>query len=157
VIAVETGGHHPEIVRRILDDIPEWFGMPESNDEYVEKAATYTNVVARVDGEVVGICLLLEHNPRSVEIDLLAVPRAWHRRGVGRAILDHVERDLRAAGVRLLHLKTFGTSIPNEPYARTRAFYDAMGFVAMEERTDIWGPENPCLISVKPLSVATDG
>jgi len=37
-------------------------------------------------------------------------------------------------------------------YARTRAFYRALGFLPLEERTDIWGPENPCLISVKALA-----
>jgi N-acetylglutamate synthase-like GNAT family acetyltransferase len=151
VIVVRTGGHHPEEVRRILAEVPGWFGLPESNEEYVEKASTLTNVVARDGHEVVGICLLLQHNPTSVEIDLLAVPATLHRRGVGRAILEHVERDLRATGVRLLHLKTLGPSRDDEGYARTRAFYEAMGFLPMEERTDIWDPSNPALFLVKVL------
>jgi ribosomal protein S18 acetylase RimI-like enzyme len=150
-ITVTTGGHWPAEVRRIIDTIPEWFGMPDSNDEYVEKASTLINVVARDGDEVVGICLLLPHNPRSVEIDFLGVPRDRHRQGIGRLLLEHIERELRVDDVRLLHLKTFGPSVPNEPYARTRRFYEAMGFVAMEERTDIWGPTNPCLMLVKPL------
>ena len=95
--------------------------------------------------------LLLDHNPQSVEIDLLAVPRARHRQGIGGAILEHVEDELRARRVQLLHLKTFGPSIRNEPYAATRAFYEAHGFIAMEERTDVWGPDNPCLFLVKTL------
>jgi hypothetical protein len=39
-----------------------------------------------------------------------------------------------------------------EANARTRAFYVALGFVPLEERTDIWGPGTPCLIFVKPLA-----
>jgi hypothetical protein len=73
-VTVTTGGSHPAEVRRILDTIPEWFGQPDSNDEYVEKASLLTNVVARDGDDVVGICLLLDHNPQSVEIDLIAVP-----------------------------------------------------------------------------------
>jgi GNAT superfamily N-acetyltransferase len=138
-------------VRSILDTIPEWFGMPESNDDYVAKADHLRNVVARDGDEIVGICLLLDHNPQSVEIDLLAVPRSRHRSGIGRAILERVEQELRERGVRLLHLKTFGPSIRNDPYAETRAFYAAQGFLPMEERTDVWGPENPCLFFVKVL------
>ena len=115
------------------------------------KADLLRNVVARDGDEIVGICLLLEHNAQSVEIDLLAVPRSRHRSGIGRAILEHVERDLRQRGVKLLHLKTLGPSIHNEPYARTRAFYAAQGFVPMEERTDVWGADNPCLFLVKAL------
>jgi N-acetylglutamate synthase-like GNAT family acetyltransferase len=152
VIEVTTGGHWPGEVRRILDGLPMWFGMPESNEEYVEKASTLTNVVARDGGDVVGICLLQEHNPRSVEIDLIAVPEPMHRRGIGRMILEHVERELVAGGVRMLHVKTYGPSGSSVEYERTREFYEGTGFVPLEERTDIWGEQNPCLILVKPLA-----
>jgi N-acetylglutamate synthase-like GNAT family acetyltransferase len=152
VITVETGGRWPDEVRRILDTLPEWFGLPESNADYVDKARTLTNVVARDGDDVVGICLLRTHNASSVEIDLLAVPADLHRRGIGRRIVEHVARDLVAGGVRLLHLKTFGPSIPNEPYERTRAFYESMGFVPMEERVDIWDASNPCLFLVKCIA-----
>ena len=152
MITVATGGHHPLEVRRILDGLGMWFGLPESNDEYVEKAATLTNVVARDGGEVVGICLLIRHNPRAAEIDLIAVPQALHRRGIGRRILEHIERELVADGVRMLHVKTYGPSGTSTEYERTREFYLGTGFVPLEERTDIWGPQNPCLILAKPLS-----
>lgn len=152
MISVETGGHWPDEVRHLLDGLPEWFGMPESNDDYVAKARTLTNVVARDGDEVVGICLLLPHGSQSVEIELLAVPAARHRHGIGRRIVAHVERELAAAGVRLLHLKTFGPSIPNEPYARTRAFYESVGFIPLEERIDIWDADNPCLFLVKCIA-----
>ena len=150
-LVVTTGGAHPEDVARVLEQVPDWFGIPESNAEYVAKASTLTNVIARRGGEVVGVCLLLDHNPQSVEIDLLAVPQSMHRQGIGRALLAHVEREARAGGVRLLHLKTLGPSSDHEPYARTRAFYEALGFLPLEERADIWDPSNPALFMVKPL------
>lgn len=150
-IVVTTGGSHPDDVRRILATIPTWFGFAEENERYVEKASTLPNVVARIGDEVVGVCLLLRHSALSVEIDLLAVPAARHRRGIGRAILEHLEHSLRADGVRLLHLKMLGPSNDDAGYAKTRAFYERMGFVAMEERTDVWGPTQPCLFLVKPL------
>ena len=149
MIAVETGGHWPAEVRRILDGLPEWFGLPESNDEYVEKASTLRNVVARDGDKVVGICLLLPHNPQSVEIDLLAVPASRHRQGIGRRIVEHIERELVAEGVRLLHVKTFGPSGSSVEYERTRAFYEGIGFIPLEERADIWDADNPCLFLVK--------
>jgi GNAT superfamily N-acetyltransferase len=151
VLTIESGGSHPDDVRRILDDLPAWFGRPESNAEYVESARTLPNVVARVGDEVVGVCLLRHHNPRASEIELLAVPAARHRQGIGRDIVAHVERELLARGVELLQVKTFGPSGASVEYERTRAFYEGVGFVPLEERTDIWGPDNPCLILVKPL------
>ena len=35
-------------------------------------------------------------------------------------------------------------------YARTRHFYEKMGFLPLEE-TDLWGADTPSLIMVKPL------
>jgi len=49
-------------------------------------------------------------------------------------------------------VKTRGPSAPDEPYGRTRAFYRAMGFAALEEFTEIWGPENPALLMAKSVA-----
>jgi hypothetical protein len=57
----------------------------------------------------------------------------------------------RAASAALLQVKTLGPSKPNEYYARTRAFYESMGFVPLEEFENIW-PGNPCLILVNQVS-----
>lgn len=146
-----SGGSHPDDVRRILADLPMWFGIDEANEHYVESASTLPNVVARRDDEVVGVCLLRHHNPLASEIELIAVPQALHRHGIGRRIVDHVEDELRAAAVRLLQVKTYGPSGSSVEYERTRLFYEGIGFVPLEERDDIWGPGNPCLILVKPL------
>ena len=45
---------------------------------YVEAARTLPNVVARLDGQVVGVCLVRHHNPRSAEIELLKKKMAHH-------------------------------------------------------------------------------
>jgi hypothetical protein len=45
---------------------------------------------------------------------------------------------------------TLGPSCPDEGYTRTRGFYEARGFVGLEELHDLWD-ENPCLIMVKRL------
>jgi GNAT superfamily N-acetyltransferase len=92
------------------------------------------------------------HTPVAAEVELLVVARSLHRQEIGRRLLDRASADLAAQGVRLLQVKTFGPSGHSDEYARTRAFYESVGFLPLEERTDIWGPEDPCLISVKPLA-----
>ncbi len=67
-------------------------------------------------------------------------------------MVQAVESGLRENGVALLQVKTLGPSGVSEQYERTRAFYESIGFLPLEERTDSWGAENPCLISVKPLT-----
>ena len=148
---VVSGQQMPDEVDRLLRDVPEWFGIPESNDAYVEAARSLPTWAALVDGDVVGVCVVRRHNAVSAEIELLVVGRAHHRAGVGRRLVEAVERDLVASGVRMLQVKTFGPSGESEEYERTRAFYRAVGFIALEENMDIWGKDNPCLISVKPI------
>jgi len=150
-VTLVAGGQYPDAVAELLRDLPEWFGIEQSVLDYVEAARTLPTIAAVREGEVVGICLVRRHTAMTAEIELLAVRRDLHRSGVGRLIIERVEADARANGVKLLEVKTFGPSGVSPEYERTRAFYEAIGFLALEERTDIWGPENPCLISVKPL------
>jgi ribosomal protein S18 acetylase RimI-like enzyme len=154
---VITAGQWPAELGDLLHDLPEWFGIEASVANYVVEARSLPTVAAFADGEIVGICVVRLHPPVAAEIEVLAVRRSLHRQGIGRQLIDHVEADLRSCGTRLLQVKTFGPSGVSDEYARTRAFYEAIGFIPLEERTDIWGPDNPCLISVKPLNVRTQG
>jgi GNAT superfamily N-acetyltransferase len=142
--------HDPGAVQKILASVPEWFGIPEANASYVEDAATLPSYLA-VDGDdVVGVALLAEHFAPSRELHLIAVRRDRHRQGVGRLLLAAVEQDLHAEGVRLLEVHTVGPSSESAEYARTREFYEAQGFLAMNELQRIdWN--GPTLILVKPL------
>ena len=57
---------------------------------------------------------------------------------------------LRGTGIEYLQVKTLGPSRPDAGYERTRGFYEARGFVALEELHDLWDA-NPCLLLVKSL------
>ena len=58
--------------REILGSLPEWFGLDESNAAYLARLSPSTSSVAIVDARVLGFVSLLRHNPRSVEIDVIA-------------------------------------------------------------------------------------
>lgn len=138
------------IVERLLRALPGWFGIETAVQEYVAEARRLGTYVARSeDGEPVGILLIRHHFPGSAEV-LMAVLPAYHRQGVGRALLAAAEADLIAAGVTLLQVKTLGPSRPDPGYASTRRFYEACGFQPLEELLDLWD-DNPCLIMVRPL------
>lgn len=140
------------LCRSILDQLPEWFGIPESNADYARLADEGPAWLAVDNGEVVGLMLLKPHFTTAVEVYLLAVVPARHRSGVGRTLIAAAEAWAKARGARYLTVKTRGPSLPYEPYERTRAFYEAVGFVPVEEFTEIWGPENPALLMVKAVA-----
>ena len=141
----------PEAAKRLLATVPEWFGLPEANADYIEAARTKETWTVRDDaGTVIGLTLVDRHFLHVAELHLMVVDRGHHGRGVGTAMVEAVEMDARERGVRLLQVKTLGASHPDVGYARTRHFYERTGFLPLEE-TDLWGKDSPCLFMVKQL------
>ncbi len=136
---------------RILAALPDWFGIPESNEDYLRKLTTLPSWVALRNESVVGAITLETHSPRSHEVYFMAVAPHHHRHGVGTALLDHLESEVRSRGGGWLHVKTLGPSNPDPYYARTRLFYRAKGFESLFESPSIWGSENPTLVLLKHI------
>lgn len=132
----------------VLRDVPDWFGIEESLLNYVREAGELPTWVAEADGETAGFITVRRHWARSAEIHCMAVKRRFHRRGVGRAMVGFVERWCAGEGVEFLQVKTMGPSRPCGFYAQTTAFYEAVGFVRLEEFKGLWG-KLPALQLVK--------
>ena len=92
----------------LLATIPEWFGIPESNAVYLRNLASMPSWLALAGEEVVGAITLEQHFAESFEVHFMAVRRDHHRRGVGRLLLAHLEREARARGAKWLQVKTLG-------------------------------------------------
>jgi GNAT superfamily N-acetyltransferase len=76
---------------------------------------------------------------------------ACHRKGVGRRLVAFAEDEARRTGAHFLTVKTLGPSAQSSHYEATRRFYEAVGFLALEEFTAVWGEDNPCLLMAKPI------
>ncbi|MBX9592531.1 MAG: GNAT family N-acetyltransferase [Hyphomonadaceae bacterium] len=135
----------------ILSELPEWFGIPEANADFVRMAESEGAWTAESSGETLGIMLLVDRKYSAMEVYLLAVRPRVHRRGVGRTLVNRACSVARGAGKRYLTVKTLGPSISDAPYRETRAFYVAMGFDPLEELISIWRPGNPCLYMIRPV------
>jgi GNAT superfamily N-acetyltransferase len=138
--------------KELIEALPEWFGLPESNASYLRNLAELPSWLALNEGEVVGAATLEEHFPGSFEIHFMAVRPDFHRRGIGRLLVERLEDEARIGNGRWLHVKTLAPSHPDPFYARTRAFYLALGFAPLFQSSEIWGPENPAVILVKTLT-----
>jgi coenzyme F420-0:L-glutamate ligase / coenzyme F420-1:gamma-L-glutamate ligase len=148
VVEIEDPAERSRIAEAVLCDLPEWFGIEESTAAYIRDAAGLPTFAVEPDA---GFACLKQHTPRAAELYVLGVRREQHRRGIGRALVSAAESWCRANGVRYLHVKTRGPSRPDEGYAATRAFYEAMGFVALEELHGLWDENNPALVLVKDV------
>jgi len=150
ISAAEGSDELAVVTEQLLAQLPAWFGIPEANVEYVNAAREVPGLVAHADDEPVGVLLYRRHFPQAAEIHLMAVSPGAHRRGIGTAMVHRLMSDLRRTGCHLLQVKTLGPSRPDPGYAKTRKFFEAVGFLPLEEMT-LWG-NNPCLMMVMPLS-----
>jgi GNAT superfamily N-acetyltransferase len=118
--------------RRLLEALtqrlPQWFAQPEANRHYAEQAERLVGWVARIDESPASLLLLKRHSPVSAEIYWLGVDPARHRRGIGRALIEAVERRLKDEQARFLFVMTLHPDVNYEPYRLTRAFYERLGF-----------------------------
>lgn len=135
----------------ILRGLPEWFGIEAAILQYEAEIDGLPTFLAVRVGEVTGFLTLKRHFAAAAEVLAMGVRREAHRQGLGRALLERAQEWLKEEGVEYLQVKTLGPSRADEGYARTRAFYQAMGFQPMEEFDQIWDKDNPCLILVKKL------
>jgi coenzyme F420-0:L-glutamate ligase / coenzyme F420-1:gamma-L-glutamate ligase len=148
VVEIQDAAERSRIAEAVLRDLPEWFGIEESTAAYIAEAATLPTLAVEPDA---GFLCLKQHTARAAELYVMGVRRQQHRRGIGRALVAEAERWCRSQGIRYLHVKTLGPSRPSGEYAETRAFYETLGFVALEELHGLWSHDNPALVLVKDV------
>lgn len=139
------------VCEAILRALPEWFGIEDSLLEYAAAVERLPTFMASITGKAVGFLSIKQHFPASSEIYVIAVHPAHHRAGVGRALVEAASTWLRRRGCEFLQVKTLGPSRPCEQYAKTRQFYESVGFRPLEEMKTLWNEANPCLVMVMSL------
>jgi GNAT superfamily N-acetyltransferase len=146
VVQLDDPDERSQLCDSILHELPDWFGIEEATAAYVRDVAELPTFAL----EDKGFLAVKIQTACAAEVYVMGVRPAQHGQGVGTALLAAAEDYLRERGVQYLQVKTLGPSDPDAGYARTRRFYEARGFVALEELPDLW-EHNPCLIMVKRL------
>lgn len=138
------------IAREVLSDLPEWFGIPESTEEYIRESANMPFFSAMEGEEVIGFMSMKETSPYTCEIYVTGVKKRFHRCGAGSAMFVAFCEYARRQGYRLAQVKTVAAGYYPE-YDATRMFYEHLGFVALEVFPTLWDENNPCLVMAMPL------
>jgi ribosomal protein S18 acetylase RimI-like enzyme len=138
--------------KQVLRALPEWFGIEEAVVKYGHDIDHLPTFLVEQEGDVLGFLSLKQHFSNSWEVYVMGVCPKLHRQGIGKALMQAAETYLKEQDGKYLQVKTLGFSHPDEAYARTRAFYQALGFYPLEELPQLWGEANPCLILVKKVS-----
>jgi GNAT superfamily N-acetyltransferase len=139
-----------QLLKQLTAGLPEWFGQPAANRAYAEQAERLTGYVASIEGLSRGLLLLKTHSAVSAEIYWMGVDPQCHRSGIGHALVEAACFAARQDKALFMFVQTLHGRVAYEPYARTRRFYEALGFRYMLEAqgTD---EANPLAIYMKRL------
>ena len=137
------------VVAEVLKDLPEWFGIPESTQAYIEGITDLQVWAAYQESDLTGFVSLSYSSDDCAEIDCLGVKKAYQGRKIGSQLLATLESKARKK-VDYLQVKTMAES-SNKDYDRTNVFYRSLGFKKLEIFPQLWGSQNPCQILIKKL------
>ena len=146
---VKNENQKKAVVAEVLKDLPEWFGIPESTQAYIEGATTLQVWVAYQESDLTGFISLSYSSEDCAEIDCLGVKKAYQGRKIGSQLLATLESEARKK-VDYLQVKTVAEG-SNKDYDRTNVFYRSLGFKKLEIFPQLWGSQNPCQILIKKL------
>lgn len=107
--------------------LPQWFTQ-EGLADMTRDFKLHEGFVATEGDKIVGFITYETLAVDLAEISWMGVRPEYQRQGVGKRLLQLLERRLIAQGIRILQVSTVADSVIYEPYARTRAFYRANGF-----------------------------
>ena len=137
------------VVAEVLKDLPEWFGIPESTQAYIEGAKDLKVWATYQESDLTGFVSLSYSSEDCAEIDCLGVKKAYQGKGIGSQLLATLESEA-SKNVDFLQVKTVAQG-SNKDYDRTNVFYRSLGFKKLEIFPQLWGPQNPCQILIKKM------
>lgn len=138
------------ITKTVLYDLPDWFGLPESTQEYIDEAQNMPFLACYTEGKLVGFVALNATSKDCADIFVMGLMKEYHRKGAGRKLNEEYEKLARRLGYTYSQVKTVKMGhYPN--YDITNNFYIAMGYKELECFPNLWDEWNPCQIYVKYL------
>ena len=146
---VKDANQKMAVVAEVLKDLPEWFGIPESTQAYIEGAKDLQVWAAYQESDLAGFVSLSYSSEDCAEIDCLGVKKAYQGRGIGSQLLATLESEANK-NVDFLQVKTVAEE-SNKDYDRTNVFYRSLGFKKLEIFPQLWGSQNPCQILIKKI------
>ncbi len=139
------------IAATILYALPEWFGIPESTDNYISESKDLPFFACVEENIPIGFMTLRETSPHTAEIHVCGVLKNYHKNGIGTALFHALENYAKEQGYQFLQVKTVKRGYYKE-YDITNAFYERVGFKELECFPTLWDDANPCQIYIKSLA-----
>ncbi|MBS4749997.1 GNAT family N-acetyltransferase [Granulicatella sp. zg-ZJ] len=139
-----------KISKEVLYDLPEWFGMPESTEEYITDSQDKPFLASFYQDEIVGFIVLNTTSPDCADIFVMGIKKKFHRQGAATQLNEAYEKLAKKLGYIYSQVKTVQSGHYKE-YDITNSFYTSVGYKELEVFPTLWDEWNPCQIYIKYL------
>lgn len=147
IVEITNDLEKKEITRKILQSLPDWFGIPESREEYIQDSVRKPFFCARINEKNIGFLYLKQTGKDTVEIAAMGVLKEYHRKGIGQSLFEYAKKEIRKKGYSFIQVKTVQMG-KYETYDKTNKFYLSLGFKEFEIFPALWDKWNPCQIYI---------
>ena len=150
ILEISNDIEKKNITRYILEALPDWFGIPEAREEYIEDSVGKIFFCAYKDEKPVGFLYLKQTGKDTVELAVMGVLKEYHRNGIGKSLFECAKKVICEKGYSFIQVKTVQMG-KYEDYDKTNRFYISLGFKEFEIFPTLWDERNPCQIYVMAL------
>lgn len=137
-------------LRSILKDLPEWFGIEETLDEYVKESMHNLMFGCYDNEDLLGFVTMKQTSSCTLEIYVMGIKHLYHRLGIGKTLFGMVKAYAIQQGVTYLQVKTLDPAVKDKDYLKTYYFYEKMGFMPVEV-LPLWDEWNPCMLMIQKV------
>ena len=147
IVPLQEPEEKKRAARAVLEALEDWFGIPEAREAYIAKSAGQPFWCACDGDKIVGFLYLVETGRDTVELYVMGVLKAYHRRGIGSALFRAAYEAAKRMGYAFMQVKTVQMG-RYESYDQTNRFYLSLGFREFEVFPTLWAEWNPCQVYV---------
>ena len=106
IIQIANDEDKKRIIRNILEELPEWFGIPEAREEYIRDSAGKVFFCAMENEKDLGFLYLKETGKDTVELAVMGVLKEYHRKGIGKELFNRAKKAAKEMGYSFIQVKT---------------------------------------------------
>jgi ribosomal protein S18 acetylase RimI-like enzyme len=145
-------GRKSTICEEILRALPEWFGLEEGIRIYLQGVRDSIFFTVSVENRVVGFCAVKIHFQINAELYVLGLRKEFHGQRIGTRMIEHIRQHCKGMEICYMTVKTVSGQNPDIHYAKSRRFYEKMGFQPLEVFPGLWDENNPCLYMIREVA-----
>lgn len=138
------------IARKILEALPEWFGIEEDREEYIRNSKKQPFFSYYESNKPVGFICLKINSKDTIEIAVIGILKEYQRKGIGKQLFLKAKEHAMQMGFSFMQVKTVQKGYYKQ-YDNTNQFYINLGFKEFEVFPNLWNEKNPCQIYVMSL------